>query len=77
MFDQKKYASEFNKNNYKQFTLRINKNETDVLEQLAKQKSVNGYITDLIRDDIKSKKIIENLKNLVSEEDWKKATSGL
>ena len=63
MFDQVKYANKFNKNNYKQITLRINKNDEDVLNRLAKQDSVNGYIVGLIKDDIKNQKIIEILKN--------------
>ena len=72
MFDQEK-----NENNSKQFTLSVSKADEDVLKQLEKQESVNAYIVGLIKDDIKNQKIIENLKKLVSEEDWNKITKGL
>ena len=66
-----------NENNCKQFTFIVNKADEDVLKQLEKQDSVNAYIVGLIKDDIKNQKIIENLKKLVSEEDWNKITKGL
>ena len=72
MFDQEK-----NENNSKQFTFIVNKADEDVLKQLEKQDSVNDYIVGLIKDDIKKQKIIENLKKLVSEEDWNKITKDL
>ena len=72
MFDQEK-----NENNCKQFTFSVNKADEDVLKQLEKQESVNAYIVGLIKDDIKNQKIIENLKKLVSEEDWNKITKDL
>ena len=72
MFDQEK-----NENNCKQFTLSVSKADEDVLKQLEIQDSVNAYIVGLIKDDIKNQKIIENLKKLVSEEDWNKITKGL
>ena len=66
-----------NENNSKQFTFSVNKADEDVLKQLEIQDSVNAYIVGLIKDDIKNQKIIENLKKLVSEEDWNKITKGL
>ena len=72
MFDQEK-----NENNCKQFTLSVSKADEDVLKQLEIQDSVNAYIVGLIKDDIKNQKIIENLKKIVSEEDWNKITKDL
>ena len=66
-----------NENNSKQFTFSVNKADEDVLKQLEIQDSVNAYIVGLIKDDIKNQKIIENLKKLVSEEDWNKITKDL
>ena len=66
-----------NENNCKQFTFIVSKADEDVLKQLEKQESVNAYIVGLIKDDIKDQKIIENLKKLLSEEDWNKITKGL
>ena len=62
MFNQAKYANKFNKENYKQFTLRINKKDLEVLEQLEKQSSVN-----LIKQDIKDEKTISELSKKLEE----------
>lgn len=47
------YNIEYKKKNNKQIKLELNKNTmADVIEQLEKQESKQGYIIDLIRKDI-------------------------
>ena len=43
--------------NTKQFHLKLNtKTDSDIIERLGKQKSVQGYIKRLIREDMKGEK---------------------
>lgn len=72
MFNQVKYANKFNKENYKQFTLRINKKDLEVLEQLEKQSSINSYIINLIKQDIKDEKTISKLSKKLEEKEKNK-----
>lgn len=45
--------TEWQKENVRQFTIRLNrKTDADILDELEKQKSVQGYIKELIREKI-------------------------
>lgn len=45
--------TEWQKENVKQYTIRFNrKTDTDILEVLERQESVQGYIKDAIREKI-------------------------
>ena len=51
---QKKAAAKYDAANTKQIHLKLNlKTDADILEQLEKQESVQGYIKQLIREDMK------------------------
>lgn len=52
-FNQNEYIKQFNKKNYKNIAIRINKKETDLISWLDKQPSKNAYILELIRNDMK------------------------
>ena len=49
--EQMAKITEWQKENVKQFTIRFNrKTDADILEELEKQKSVQGYIKEAIRE---------------------------
>lgn len=51
---QAKWSSDYNKKNTKTVLLRFNlKSDSDILEQLDKHRSKQGYIKELIRNDMK------------------------
>lgn len=52
MNNKQKYINEYNKQNYKQIRIRL-RNDDPVLEHLKEQESVNAYIIQLIREDMK------------------------
>lgn len=55
--------NKWRKKNIKTFLLNLNKtSDKDVIEQLEKQPSKNGYIKELIRNDIDKNKL-QNLSN--------------
>ena len=60
--DAKRRAiQKYDASNTKQIHLKLNiKTDADILAQLEKQASVQGYIKDLIRDDLQHYKVIEN-----------------
>ena len=46
-------VNQYNKNTYKVITLRINqKTDAETIEHLQRKESVNGYLLDLIHDDM-------------------------
>lgn len=48
------YNQEFTKANYKQVNLMLHKgNDADIIEFLNRQQNKNGYLKDLIRQDMK------------------------
>lgn len=48
------YNNEYNRNNYRSFSVRFNVNgEADIIEWLEKKKGVKAYITSLIQNDMK------------------------
>lgn len=52
-----KYINEYNKNNYKQFKIWLNKSTmADVIEWLDTKDNKQGYVIDLIRKDILANK---------------------
>ena len=63
-FDYVKYQSDYRKANYKSVIVYIPLNDSEVLDKLNSVKSKSNYIYQLIKDDIKDKKIIENLKDI-------------
>ena len=53
----KQYNLDYVKNYQRQFTLKCNrKTETDLVEWLESQESIQTYLKDLIRKDMESKK---------------------
>lgn len=49
-----KHRAEWEKNNLKQFTLKLNRsNESDVIDHLERQENVRQYLIGLIRKDMK------------------------
>lgn len=48
------YNNQYNRNNYRSFSVRFNINgEADIIEWLEKKKGVKAYITSLIQNDMK------------------------
>jgi hypothetical protein len=48
------YNNQYNRNNYRSFSVRFNINgEADIIEWLEKKKSVKAYLTSLIQNDMK------------------------
>ena len=48
------YNNQYNRNNYRSFSIRFNINgEADIIEWLEKKKSVKAYLTSLIQNDMK------------------------
>lgn len=53
---RKKYLNNFNKNTYKIYTLRINKNKyNNIINYLSNINNKNSYILELIEKDMKEK----------------------
>lgn len=52
---QKAYIADYNKANYKSITFRLHKTiEKDLIDYLSTKSNTNGYLKDLIRQDMKS-----------------------
>lgn len=48
------YNNQYNRNNYRSFSVRFNINgEADIIEWLEKKKGVKAYLTSLIQNDMK------------------------
>lgn len=57
------WQAESDKKHSRQIHLKFNiQNDADVLAQLSKQRSMQGYIRDLIREDISRQEALENQK---------------
>lgn len=52
-FDQLEYIKDYDKQKYKKILVRIPYDEIDILNKLDQVKSKNGYILDLLKQDIK------------------------
>ena len=50
--NQLKYISNYNKENYKMYQFRVKKSDIDLIKKLDSIPNRNGYITDLIMEDI-------------------------
>lgn len=59
---QIKAKNKYDKNNYKNLSIRIRKDNIEVLKQLESVPSKNAYIVYLIEQDIENKKALEDLK---------------
>lgn len=53
------YSNNYNKQAYTNLSIRIRKDNTEVLKQLESVPSKNAYITYLIEKDIEDKKALE------------------
>ncbi len=70
-FNQTKYISNFNKNNYKMYQFRVKKSDINIINHLDNIENKTGYIVSLIKSDINSsvytikeiKKIIKPILN--------------
>ena len=51
-FNQKEYIEGYNKSTYKLFPFRVRKDKVDVIKKLTSVPSMNGYINELIENDI-------------------------
>ncbi len=51
-FNQNKYISEFNKNNYKMYQFRVKKKNVQIINHLDKLSNRNNYIVSLIENDL-------------------------
>ena len=49
---QTKYVAKYNKENYKMYQFRVKKNDEKLINKLENVKNRNGYIRDLILEDI-------------------------
>ena len=52
MFNQQQYVNNYIKDNYKTIKLRIRKDDVLIMNKLSDIDNVNGYLTQLILDDI-------------------------
>ena len=50
-FSQKEYVNKYNKDNYKSFLFRVRKDDNTLIKKLGEVKSVNKYVSELIRED--------------------------
>ena len=65
-FDQNKYISNFNKNNYKMYQFRVKKSDIDIISHLDNVANRNGYIVNLINTDINHNVYtIKEIKNII------------
>jgi hypothetical protein len=54
------YLAQYEKENIRQIRLKINrKTEPELLEWIEKQKNIQGYIKQLIREDMKRQEVKE------------------
>ena len=47
------YIARFNKENYKDYHLKVNLKDKEIIDKLESVPSKNGYIINLIREDLK------------------------
>lgn len=66
-FNQNKYISSFNKNNYKMYQFRVKKININIINYLDNIENRNSYIISLINNDINNKSIytIKEIKNII------------
>lgn len=65
-FNQSKYISSFNKNNYKMYQFRVKKSDTNIINHLNNLSNRNGYIVSLINEDVnRGVYTIKEIKNII------------
>ena len=65
-FNQAKYISNFNKNNYKMYQFRVKKSDINIINYLDNIENRNSYILSLITTDISSSiYTIKEIKNII------------
>lgn len=57
-FNQKEYIADYNKNYYKMYQFRVRKDNKKVIEFLDGLKSKNGYIIEMIENDINPSSVL-------------------
>ena len=61
-----KYISNYNKENYKMYPVRVKRSDTSIIEKLDNVKNRNAYIVNLIKEDIDSKVLtIKSIKERI------------
>ena len=70
--NQLDYISNYNKENYKMYPFRVKKSDMDLINKLDNVQNRNGYITNLIKEDIDPgiltiKQIKERIKPVMSK----------
>lgn len=66
------YIADYNKKNYKMYQFRVKKSNKDLIEKMDSISNRNGYINDLIMEDIKPsvltiKQIREKIKPIIKK----------
>lgn len=74
--NQLDYISDYNKKNYKMYQFRVKKNDKEMIEKLDNISNRNGYITNLIMEDINPsvltiKQIKERIKPIMAKHNVK------
>ena len=74
--NQLNYISNYNKENYKMYQFRVKKNDDDLIAKLDSVSNRNGYIRDLILEDINPsiltiKQIRERIKPIMAKHNVK------
>ena len=65
-FNQAKYISNFNKNNYKMYQFRVKKSDINIINYLDNSENRNSYIVSLITTDISSSiYTIKEIKSII------------
>lgn len=59
---QKKAKSKYDKKTYLRLSLLIRKDDEEIIKQLESVPSKNGYIINLIKEDIANKKAFDEIK---------------
>ena len=75
--NQLKYISNYNKENYKMYQFRVKKTDSDLITKLESVSNRNGYICDLIMEDINPsiltiKQIRERVRPIMEKHNIKK-----
>lgn len=70
--ERAKYISDFNKENYKMYQFRIKRSDTELIDKLDTVSNRNGYLTNLILEDINPnvltiKQIKERIRPIVQK----------
>ena len=65
-FNQTKYITDYNKNNYKMYQFRVRLDENEIIDYLNKLDNKSKYITRLINNDINNKVLtIKEIRTII------------